>query len=310
MSPEQLGNYIDNMYGPPMQCIADCMRGFITAKPGHELVAADFSAIEARVLAWLAGEEKVLEIFRTHGKIYEHAAAGIYHVELESVTKAQRQIGKVAVLALGYGGGVGAFQSMARVYGVKVADAEADNIKRAWREAHPRIVRYWADLEGAAINACELGVVCKAGPAGRQIAFRKSGSFLWCRLPSGRVLCYPYPVIKQVEVPWGGTKPCLHFMTVNGTTNKWEETSTYGGSLAENVTQAVARDLLAFGLTSLEHHGYSVIMHVHDEAVVEIPTSSDDGTLKHIESVIAQTPAWAEGLPVSAEGWRARRYRK
>lgn len=130
-------DYLNMMYDAPLDVLASCLRAMIVAKPGHDLVAADFSAIEARVLAWLAGEEKVLDIFRTHGKIYEHAAAGIYHVDMDSVSKAQRQIGKVAVLALGYGGGVGAFQSMARNYNVKVADAEADNIKAAWREAHP-----------------------------------------------------------------------------------------------------------------------------------------------------------------------------
>jgi DNA polymerase bacteriophage-type len=303
-------DYLNMMYDAPLDVLASCLRAMIVAKPGHDLVAADFSAIEARVLAWLAGEEKVLEIFRTHGKIYEHAAAGIYHVPMDAVTKAQRQIGKVAVLALGYGGGIGAFQSMARNYAVKVADQEADDIKKAWREAHPRIVAYWHDLESAAINACELGVVCKSGPAGRQVAFVKRGSFLWCKLPSGRVLCYPYPAVKEVPVPWGGTKPALHYMSVNGTTNKWEETSTYGGSLAENVTQAVARDLLAHGMTLLEHHGYPVIMHVHDEAVVEIASNSDDGSLKRIESLMSQTPSWAAGLPVIAEGWRARRYRK
>ena len=304
------GQYISIMYAPPLDVIVSCLRAMVIPKPGHDLVAADFSAIEARVLAWLAGEEKVLDIFRTHGKIYEHAAAGIYHVPMDEVTKAQRQIGKVAVLALGYGGGVGAFQSMARNYNVKVADQEADDIKKAWREAHPHIVAYWRELEQAAINAVDLEVVCKAGPKGREVAFKKNGSFLWCRLPSGRVLCYPYPVIKQVEVPWGGTKPALFYWSVNGVTNKWEETSTYGGSLAENVTQAVARDLLAHGLTQLEQHGYPVIMHVHDEAVVEIASGSDDGVLVRIESLMSQTPSWAAGLPVTAEGWRARRYRK
>ena len=307
-----LGNrdLLDMSYGPVMAALADCIRGMLIPAPGNDFVAADFSAIEARVLAWLAGEEKVLDIFRTHGKIYEHAAAGIYHKPMDEVNKDERQIGKVAVLALGYGGGVGAFQSMARVYGVKVEDGEADGIKVAWREAHKKIVRYWYDLEGAAVNAVELGVVCKAGPAGRQVAFVKKGSFLWCRLPSGRVLCYPYPVVKDTKTPWGDMKSALHFMSVNGTTNKWEETSTYGGSLAENVTQAVARDLLAHGMMSLEHQGYPIVMHVHDEVVVEIPTSSDDTTLKRIESLMSETPSWAAGLPVTAEGWRARRFQK
>lgn len=303
-------DYIDMCYGPVLDAMADCLRGMIVAKPGYELIAMDFSAIEARVLAWLAGEEKVLDIFRTHGKIYEHAAAGIYNKKIEEVNKDERQIGKVAVLALGYGGGVGAFQSMARVYGVKVADDKADEIKKAWRESHKRIVRYWYDLEGAAINAVDLGVVCKAGPIGRQIAFVKKGSFLWCKLPNGRVLCYPYPVVKDTPTPWGEPKSALHFMTVNGTTNKWEETSTYGGSLAENITQAVARDLLAEALPRLEDNGFPVVFHAHDEAVVEIATSQPQDTLHMVEEIMSEVPAWATGLPISAEGWRAARYRK
>lgn len=309
-TPEAFSRWTDMMYGPPLDVLASCLRGMLVAAPGHELVAADFNAIEARVLAWLAGEEKVLDIFRTHGKIYEHAAAGIYDKPMEHIDKSERQIGKVAVLALGYGGGIGAFQSMARVYGVKVEDHEADNIKKAWREAHPRIVGYWHDLESAAINAVQLGCVCKAGVAGRQVQFKKNGSFLWCKLPSGRVLCYPYPEVRDVEVPWGGTKPALFYWSVNGTTNKWEETNTYGGSLAENVTQAVARDLLADAIVWLEEKGYPVVMHIHDEVVVEVPSTAPAHTTELIEKLISQTPAWAAGLPVSAEGWRGKRYRK
>lgn len=301
---------IDILYGPVMDALADSVRGMITAAPGFELIAMDFSAIEARVLAWLAGQENVLEIFRTHGKIYEHAASGIYRKPIEEVTKAERQIGKVAVLALGYGGGVGAFQSMARVYGVKVEDALADEIKRAWRDSHAAIVRYWYDLESAAINAVEFGAVCKAGAPGRQAAFKKDGSFLWCKLPSGRVLCYPYPVIKPIETPWGETKDALHFMSVNGVTNKWEETKTYGGSLAENITQAVARDLLAEAMMRLDAAGFHVVMHVHDEVVIEVPASAGDDAVRKTETLMAEVPLWATGLPLAAEGWRAFRYRK
>lgn len=318
--------YIDMMYGPTMDAIADSLRGMIVAEPGNDLVAVDFSAIEARVLAWLAGQESVLDIFRTHGKIYEHAAAGIYHVPMERVTKDQRQIGKVAVLALGYGGGVGAFQSMARVYGVRVPDAEADEIKSAWRAVHPAIVSYWYDLERAAIRALTDGGVQAVGPRGREIKFRKAGSFLWLQLPSKRVLCYPYPELRIVDTPWGEQKEALTYMTeLDSTTRKklgnkvlpdpnangnWCRISTYGGSLAENVTQAVAADLLRYSMETLESAGYPVVMHVHDEAVVEIASSCDDRTLERIEELMAQTPAWAAGLPVSAEGWRAKRYRK
>lgn len=301
---------LDMLYGPVMDALADGVRGMITAAPSRELIAMDFSAVEARVLAWLAAQESVLQIFRTHGKIYEHAASGIYRKPLDEVTKAERQIGKVAVLALGYGGGVGAFQSMARVYGVKVDDALADQIKSAWRESHPKIVRYWYDLENAAINAVQLGAAAKAGPPGREVVFKMRGSFLWCRLPSGRVLCYPYPNVKEIETPWGELKPALHFMAVAAQTNKWEETKTYGGSLAENITQAVARDLLAEAMLRLEENGFPVVMHVHDEAVVEVSASSGPEAIHQAEALMAVVPEWAKGLPLAAEGWRAFRYRK
>jgi len=588
---------LDILYGPVMDALADSVRGMIIPNPGYELAAVDFSAIEARVLAWLAGQENVLDIFRTHGKIYEHAASGIYRKPIEAVTKSERQIGKVACfgaqtqvvtnngvkaiidvlptdllwdgvewvkhcgvvengvqpvvrvadtemtpdhlvltgqdwtpaqrlisnastlslalatgsenlpssvsirgaetdkpdissrcnapaaqihtlfmrticegarqpgaadaprrrrrfierpithapaslpirstgsgcllayphvsvgatipttrvtsttgrgeypctsrggktecnswptsshsqggttprwswiasmltqvmnleilgsfralrtlatnakseickpesaglkpvfdivnagprhrftiltsdgplivhncLALGYGGGVGAFQSMARAYGVKVEDALADDIKRAWRDSHPHIVSYWYDLERAAIAAVELGGVCGAGAPGREVRFKKNGSFLWCKLPSGRVLCYPYPVIKEIETPWGEMRGALHFMSVNGVTNKWEETKTYGGSLAENVTQAVARDLLAEAIVRFEEEGISTVMHCHDEIVAEIKSGSI--TLEEIERIMCVSPTWAGGLPLAAEGYIATRYRK
>lgn len=304
-------DYIDMSYGPVMDAMADTVRGMITAALGHHLIAVDFSAVEARVLAWLAGEEKVLDIFRTHGKIYEHAAAGIYNKPIEAVTKDERQIGKVAVLALGFGGGVGAFQSMARVYGVTVDDERANDIKTKWRQAHPNIVKYWRDLERAAIDAVDLdhGAECSAGPEGREVKFRKDGSFLWCKLPSGRVLCYPYPVIRDVDTPWGEPRSALYYHAVD-IGNKWGEISTYGGSLAENVTQAVARDLLAEAMLRLEKAGYDVVMHVHDEIVVEVLNDEPEETLKTIEQIVATPPAWADGLPLAAEGWRGFRYRK
>lgn len=303
-------DYIDIQYGPVLDGVADCLRGMVTAAPGHELVAMDFSAIEARVLAWLAGEEKVLDVFRGHGKIYEHAAAGIYDKPIETITKDERQIGKVAVLALGYGGGVGAFQAMARGYNVKVEDERANDIKIAWRQSHPKIVSFWYELERAAMDAVELGVPTKAGHPERPITFRKAGSFLWCRLPSRRVLCYPYPRIAARATPWGEQKQALHFWAVNAVTNKWQETSTYGGSLAENVTQAVSACLLREAITACEAEDLPVVFHAHDEIVVEIPAERAARAEIEVEEIMSRVPAWAKGLPLAAEGWRGFRYRK
>lgn len=303
-------DYIEMMYSPVMDAVADCVRGMIIAKRGSELIEVDFSAIEARVLAWLAGEQAVLDIFEANEDVYVFAAARIFKVEPKAVTKDQRQIGKVAVLALGYGGGVGAFQSMARVYGVHVADNEAETIKYNWRNAHPAIVKYWRELENAAICAIEEGGTIHAGHAIRQVSFKVKGSFLWCKLPSGRLLCYPYPKLIEKETPWGGMKKAVAFMAVNGVTRKWEETTTYGGSLAENITQAVARDLLVEAMKTFTAKDYKIVMHIHDSIVVEIDEKSDESTLKKLEQLMCALPTWATGLPLKAEGWRARRFQK
>src|SRR5690606_34507177 len=161
--------------------------------------------------------------------LYKVAYGASFGIAPEDVTGEQRQVGKVQELACGYGGGVGAFQSMARIYGVEVPDETADAVKNRWREAHPKTVQYWWDLERAAIDAIvRPGKVASAGPAGRAVRFRVKGSFLWCLLPSGRALCYPYPKMKQRLTPWDEMKDQIHYMSVNGMTNKWEETHTYG----------------------------------------------------------------------------------
>ena len=296
---------LDMIYGPPLQVISSCLRGFIRAADGHELMAADFSAIEARVVAWLAGEERVLNVFRGDGKIYEHAAAGIYDVPLEKVTKDQRFIGKVAILALGYQGGVGAFTAMARGYGVEIDEEKANEIKVAWRKANPNIVQFWYDVERAAISAVRSpGEVFKAG----RIMFKQKGSFLFCRLPSSRLICYPYPFICPTTTPWGAMKDVLWFKGQEPLTRGWTILSTYGGKLVENITQAVARDLMAEAMLRLENAGYLVVMHIHDEVVCEVPEGTGD--LKVFETIMAEVPGWAQGLPISAEGWKGTKYRK
>lgn len=302
---------IDVFYGPPLQVISDCLRGFLVPAPGCDFIAVDFSAIEARVLAWLAGEEKVLEIFRTHGLLYEASAADIHGVPIESIGKKdpRRQHGKIAELSLGFQGGVGAFQMMAKNYGVKVSDEEAENIKCRWRAKRPNIVRYWYSVEDAAMKAIlSDGVAYKAGHPGRQVTFKRAGSFLWCLLPSRRVLCYPYPQVMKIDTPWGDVKDGVTFMGEDTYTRKWSRQTTYGGSLVENCTQAVARDLLAEAMVEVELYGYRVVAHIHDEIVCEVP--KDFGSVEELESLVSTAPVWAKDLPVAAEGWRGTRYKK
>jgi DNA polymerase bacteriophage-type len=309
---------IELLYGQPLSVISDCLRGMICAAPGNELIAGDYSNIEGRGIAWLAGEEWKLDAFKKQDakegpEIYILAAAKIYHRDPAIFNKKspERQIGKVAELALGYQGGVGAFTKMAKTSGVKVSEAEATVIRDEWRAAHPRIVQYWTDLETVCAWAVSHpGSKAITGPLGRRITFLVKGSFLFCLLPSGRVLTYPYPKLKPMETPWGELKEQVHYMTVDGLSGKWVETHTYGGKLSENITQAICRDLLAFSILECEAEGFPVVLHVHDEVVVELPLSKASEKEQDVYRVMGRTPAWAKGLPVVIEGWRGRRYRK
>jgi DNA polymerase len=338
---------IDMFYGPPMGLMGDCTRSFLTAAPGNELLVADFSAIEARVLAWLAGEKEVLDVFRSGRDIYKVAASQIFGCESEAVDDSQRQVGKVAVLALGYGGGVGAFTTMAKAYNVRMEPAfnhlwnaanpeqrmraestlksaqekkrkageeleisreeflAADITKIFWREANPNIVNYWTQLELAAMNA-----VLHPGQffGNGKIRFKKAGSFLWCQLPGSGVICYPYPEVKEVKTPWGTPKQGFTYMAEDGQSRKWMRFTTYGGSLAENITQAVARDLLADAMLRLDAAGFSIVGHIHDEIICEAPIGV--AALSNMIAIMTANPKWALDLPLKASGFVSRRYRK
>jgi DNA polymerase bacteriophage-type len=339
---------IDMIMGPPLSVVSDCIRSVIIADKGKDIIAADFSNIEGRGVAWLAGETWKLDAFRAFDRkegpdLYLVAAGRIYDRPASDFNdkSPERQVGKVAELALGYQGGVGAFQNMAKNYRVDMApafetlwrtatplnrdkalDAYEERGKRykisreawlaseltklAWRDAHPNIVRFWQDLEAAAIDATlNPG---KVTTASTYIKFLRRGSFLFCRLPSGRALCYPYPKVEWAETPWGTQRPALSAKGVDGITKKWGDYHVYGGLLAENVTQAVARDLMAEAMLRVEAAGYEVVLTVHDEVVCEV--SEVAGNVEEFNALMSELPTWASGCPVTAAGWRGKRYKK
>lgn len=333
--------YVAMNYDKPLSAVADTLRGMLVAAPGHRIVAADYNAIEGRVVAWLAGETWKVRAFKeldasvildTDGKpvrkkgekqyrnpdIYCVTASGILARTITKDDKHERQAyGKVPELACGYQGSVGAFHAMGANYNVFLPDDQVKEIVAGWREKHPRIKQFWYDMEEAAVAAVrERGSVHRVG----RIAFKVAGSWLFMRLPSGRFLAYPYPEIREFDVPWGGTKAGLtYFSTIDPSKRKkivpddgdgttWARIKTYGGMLAENATQAVARDVLADAMPRLEAAGYPIILTVHDEVVCEVPEGH--GSVDEMEAIMCDLPAWAAGLPVAAEGFSDRRYRK
>lgn len=296
---------VDLFYADPMVAAATCIRGMITPAEGHDFICADYSAIEGRVLAWLAGEEDALNVYREGRDPYKVAAAAIYHTTADAVDKSQRQVGKVAELACGYQGGVNAFNRMAENYGVELPESEVKSIVEKWRANRPETVRYWAELERACFAAVSKpGAVYKY----RNVKFTVRNGFLAVKLPSGRCLYYANPRIEQKEMSWGGMKAVVSYEGVNSMTRKWVRSYLYGGLLAENITQATARDVLVNGLFQVESRDYPVVLHVHDEAVAEVPETA--GSVEEFEKLLCKTPVWAAGLPLKAEGWRGKRYKK
>jgi DNA polymerase len=301
-------------YGSPMQVLSNVTRSFFKAAPGKIFLWGDFNAIEARVLGWLAGEEPLLKLFREGQDVYVYAYSRSFGIAVVNVTKDQRQIGKVMVLALGYQGGVGAFQTMAKNYGVHLSDDEVEKIKRAWRQAHPNIVRYWYQLEEQAIAAVrDPGTIHIAGAPGRSVRFKCSGSFLFCELPSKRLLTYPYPKVEWTEYEWEGqkkTKEQLSYMAEDSVTHKFDRHKVYGGLLAENITQAVSRDVLAERLVALEHDKWPVVAHVHDEAITEVLERDVKDLAPLFKRTMEVIPTWATGLPLKVGVDFGKRYRK
>lgn len=322
MRDAELDMVID-MWPNPMVVASSCVRGVFVPAPGHEYTCADYSNIEGRVVAWLAGEEWKLQAFRDYDTIigtdergkpirkghdlYKLAYAKSFGIPVEAVTDDQRQIGNVEELSLGFQGGEGAFGGMAKNYGVNLPTNVIKDTIAGWRQAHPMVCALWYGLDEASILA-----VCHPEKAFgyRGLAYKMSrcGRFLLCKLPSGRLLHYPFPQMEPAEMPWGEVKSVVTYYGVDSTTGKWVKSKLYGGLATENATQAMARDIMLEGMFAAEAAGYPTVLTVHDELLAEHPTGF--GSVDHFCELISTNPPWSAGLPIAAAGWRGDRYRK
>lgn len=300
------------LYGDVADTLSQLIRTAFIAPEGDTLCVADFSAIEARVLSWLAGEQWRMEVFSSHGKIYEAAASMMFGVPIEKISKGNpeyslRQKGKVAELALGYQGGANALISMGALK-MGLTEDELPDIVHRWRQANKRICDFWYAVDQAALSVLET-----AQPAGvghniilaREFNAVYGLDFLTVQLPSGRKLFYPAPFLAENQFG----RAAIHYKTQIA--NKWCCTSTYGGKLVENITQAVARDCLAIALRRLVAAGYKPLMHIHDEVVCEVPlTSLRDDEVERMSQIMCQPIDWAPGLLLNAAGFQNKYYMK
>lgn len=289
--------------------LSQLIRTSFVASPGNLLVDADFSAIEARVISWLAGEQWRLEVFRTHGKIYEASAAQMFGVPIEKIKKgnpeyALRQKGKVAELALGYQGSVGALIQMGAL-NMGLSEEELPDIVARWREANRRIRDLWYAMENAAVRVISEGGCVGVGCVmlSREFDNSTGTDCMTILLPSGRKLYYINPKLGVNQ--WN--KPSIVYMGVNDK-NKWGEIETYGGKLVENIVQAIARDCLACAIERLEAAGMPVVFHIHDEVVIDIP--ADHADLDTVVQIMRAPIPWAADLPLNADGWTGLFFRK
>ena len=280
-------------YGAGTVLASDLLRSMLIAEDGHRLMFADYSAIEARVLAWIAGQTDLVETFRNGGDVYKEMASAIYNVNVENVTDGQRQVGKMAILGCGYGMGGKRFAEQCATMGINVDEDEAKRIVSVYREKNNRIARYWRDSENEFVE-----MVKEAGRV-RSVELP---------LPSGRSLTYHNPRIIQRETPWGAMRDTAQVDTLNSVTRQWVSQIIWGGLLTENVVQATARDLMATAMMALELKGYNVILSVHDEIISEVP--DDFGSLEEMIDIMTRCPSWADGCPINAEGKEGKRYRK
>lgn len=291
---------IDLLYDSTPGVLSELIRTAFVPRPGCRFIVADFSAIEARVIAWLSGENWRLDVFKTHGRIYEASASAMFGVPIEEITKGSplRQKGKIAELALGYGGSVGALTAMGAL-DMGLTEEELQPLVNQWRAANPHITKYWWDCDSAAFTAVEQKTEVTVG----RVAFSWHSGILFITLPSGRKLSYIKPRLATNRFGRMG----LTYEGV-GESKKWLRIETYGPKLVENIVQATARDLLAEGMLRLRNAGFDIVMHVHDEAVIEAPLGVS--SVEEVCRIMAEAPPWADGLPLRADGYECDFYKK
>lgn len=291
---------VEMLYESTPNVLSELIRTAFVAKPGSRFIISDFSAIEARVLAWLAGEQWRIEVFQTHGKIYEASASAMFHVPIEEITKTSplRQKGKISELALGYGGSVGALTAMGAIK-MGLEEEELPSLVTTWRNANPHITQFWWVVDEAAVKAVRDKKPSRVG----RVAFEYSSGILFVTLPSGRKLSYVKPKM-------GVNKFGREGITYEGIgeSKKWMRLETYGPKLVENIVQAASRDILAEAMLRLEKEGYDIVCHVHDEVVLEVPEGVS--SVEEINEIMAVNPKWTDGLPLSAAGFESPFYKK
>nr|DAJ55808.1 MAG TPA: DNA polymerase I [Caudoviricetes sp.] len=313
LAKQQNYEALNTLYDSVSDTLSQLIRTALVASSGHILLDADFSAIEARVLAVLAGEQWIIDEFKGDGKLYEATAAQMFGVPKEQIKKGTelyklRQQGKVASLACQYQGSVNALTSMD--FNHEIPDEQKPGLVSQWRSANPHIVQFWYAIENACIDTIKTGTSHRVGKYIKTELVSSSGiSYLRIRLPSGR---HQYYVRPSIGINRFG-KESIVYKGKNQATGKWGDRETYGGSLTEGITQAVARDLLAEALERLEANGFEVLFHVHDEAVVDYPSVSEEVDQQNLEkmySIMSEVPAWFSEMPLKSDGWKRHYYIK
>jgi DNA polymerase len=292
-----------------MEALSEGLRGCITAAPGRQLYVADYASIEARVLLWLADDTAALDIFRKGEDIYCEMASEIYGRPITKADKHERQLGKTAILGLGYQMGASKFVDTAMdMAGISIDEDMAKRVVDAYRSKFWRVKVMWDEQNATAIEAVYSPQETLTTSHVSWLYDDDEG-FLFCILPSGRRLAYAEPEVRPKMTPWGEARDTLTFMAVNPIYKTWQRQHTYGGAVVENETQAVARDFMSAAMVRCEQSGiYEPVLTVHDEIVAEADLGA--GSVRAFEELLTELPPWAKGCPIAAEGWQGLRYHK